>query len=361
MPIILTYSTNASALCGNRLRAGELVAFPTETVYGLGADALNSAAVLKVFAAKGRPSTDPLIVHIADLSQAWPLVKMTPDEQRVFTVLANEFWPGPLTVVVPSSEKIPMEVTAGKNSVGIRIPANNIALELLRNAGVPVAAPSANRFGHISPTTAQHVHADLVHTDVTILDGGNCQVGIESTVVKICDAQNLLLLRRGAVLPDQILAALKSGGVKATLTEYRREEKSTAIVQDAPGQLLTHYSPSLPTFVFVGLHADFENSINANSVKKIELSETKKTVFIDFNKKFSSLKNEFFGYSDLSTIGNAKESASNLFDTMRWAESVNGAKMIFLPDLSSEKDPFLLAIFDRIYRAASGKRSTIIE
>ena len=161
-----------------RLRAGELVAFPTETVYGLGANALDAAAVEKIFAAKGRPHSSPLIVHVVDAAMARELAaEWPPAAER----LAEKFWPGPLTIVVPKKAIVPDLVTAGLPSVGLRIPAHPVALELLRAAGIPLAAPSANRFTELSPTTAAHVQAAF--PDLMVVDGGKCSVWIESTVI----------------------------------------------------------------------------------------------------------------------------------------------------------------------------------
>ena len=184
---------------GTRLRVGELVAFPTETVYGLGADATNARAVRTIFAAKGRPATDPLIVHIAeaeavsqvtghDLADLSPLVRL----------LADRFWPGPLTLILPRGPRIPDEVTAGLATVGVRVPEHSLARALIAAARVPIAAPSANRFGHTSPTTAQHVLADLARRIPWILDGGPCPIGVESTILDVTQPQPVLL-RPGGV------------------------------------------------------------------------------------------------------------------------------------------------------------------
>ena len=173
------------------LRAGNLVAFPTETVYGLGADAFNDEAVRSVFAAKGRPWTDPLIVHVCSVDQALSLIDQKQENATnildLFQVLATQFWPGPLTIVVKANlDIIPSLITAETGFVGLRMPSNPIALELIRESKLPIAAPSANKFGHVSPSKAEHVYNDF-HKDseVTILDGGPCSFGIESTVLKI--------------------------------------------------------------------------------------------------------------------------------------------------------------------------------
>jgi L-threonylcarbamoyladenylate synthase len=163
-----------------RLRAGELVAFPTETVYGLGANALDANAVARIFAAKGRPAWNPVIVHVPNAAAARALVAEWPDRAQR---LADAYWPGPLTLVLRRAPQVPDGVTAGTDTVGVRVPAHPVALALLEAAGVPVAAPSANRFTHLSPTTAAHVAAALGDHVACILDGGPCDVGIESTVL----------------------------------------------------------------------------------------------------------------------------------------------------------------------------------
>lgn len=170
------------------LRSGRLVAFPTETVYGLGADAFNEASVASIFTVKGRPRSDPLIVHVASAGAAEALVRLGPGGLELMRRLTASFWPGPLTLVAPAVPELPSAVTSGSGYVGVRVPEHALARELLQRAAVPVAAPSANRFGHVSPTRAQHVMDDLAHHPILVLDAPPadcCGVGIESTVVKI--------------------------------------------------------------------------------------------------------------------------------------------------------------------------------
>lgn len=176
------------------IREGKLAAFPTETVYGLGANALDAAAVAKIFEMKGRPSTSPLIVHVSSIAMAREIVSDWPREAEE---LAQRYWPGPLTLVLPKSPAIPDIVTAGLPTVGIRVPAHPLALQLIETAGVPIAAPSANRFMGLSPTTAEHV-LEAFGDQVPVLDGGTCPVGIESTVVSIADGK-VTLLRPGMI------------------------------------------------------------------------------------------------------------------------------------------------------------------
>lgn len=223
-----------------RLRAGELVAFPTETVYGLGANALDAAAVARIYAAKGRPSYNPVIVHVPDIEGARRVVTEWPESAAK---LAAAFWPGPLTLVLPKSPDVPDAVSAGLPLIGVRVPAHAIALALLRAAGVPVAAPSANKSNQLSPTTAAHVARALADVEGLILDGGPCAVGIESTVIDL-STDEPVLLRPGGVSVEALESVL---GVKV----QRPAAAATAsAAQDAPrrspGTLDRHYAPRAP-------------------------------------------------------------------------------------------------------------------
>jgi L-threonylcarbamoyladenylate synthase len=217
------------------LKRGGLVAFPTETVYGLGADATNPRAVQRIFEVKGRPSTNPLIVHVADETVArryardWPLAA-----SRV----AERFWPGPLTIVVPKHPSIVDEVTAGLDTVGLRAPDHPLALELLREFDGPLAGPSANKSSHVSPTTAQHVRDELGDAVDLILDGGPCEVGIESTVLDLVSASPRIL-RPGAVTREEIEDVIGPVEMKNVVTEVTTPA-------DAPGQHERHYAPRTP-------------------------------------------------------------------------------------------------------------------
>jgi L-threonylcarbamoyladenylate synthase len=218
------------------LRGGGLVAFPTETVYGLGANALDESAVARIFAAKERPKWDPVIVHIANEAA---LAELTTGFHERARKLMKAYWPGPLTLLLPRSEVVPDAVTAGRPLVGVRMPAHPVALELIGRAGVPVAAPSANRFGHISPTSAEHVLADLDGRIDALLDAGRTETGVESTVLDPC-AEPMIVYRPGAVTLEQIrriagpVGLYRDGGVA-------KPEPPEAL--PSPGVGLRHYAP----------------------------------------------------------------------------------------------------------------------
>jgi len=213
------------------LRAGGLVAFPTETVYGLGADASNPAAVKKIFAAKGRPADHPVIVHIADMSE---LKHWAAEVPRAAWLLAEKFWPGPLTMVLKRSPHVNDLISGGQNSIGLRVPGHAVAQQLLKAFGGGIAAPSANKFGRLSPTTAEHVREELGNAVEMVLDGGPCDVGIESTIVDLT-REPPAILRPGRVSAQQITDALL-----VPLGE------SAADRPRVPGSLASHYAPRAP-------------------------------------------------------------------------------------------------------------------
>lgn len=214
------------------LRAGGLVAFPTETVYGLGADGLNPAAVAKIYAAKGRPATNPVILHVADAAGAQALVSRWPAEARA---LVERFWPGPLTLVLPASDRVPSIVRAGGPSVALRCPAHPVALALIRATGRPLAAPSANRSQHLSPTLAQHVASSLGGAVDLILDGGPTEAGLESTILDLSGARPRIL-RPGPIGPADIEALI--GPVDLWEGVVKAGDR-----QAAPGMAERHYAP----------------------------------------------------------------------------------------------------------------------
>ena len=215
------------------------MAFPTETVYGLGANALDPGAVEKIYAAKSRPPSSPLIVHVDSIEMARSLVRQWPEQAEK---LARRFWPGPLTLVLPKQPSVPNRVTAGLDTVGIRMPANPIALKLIHEAGLPLAAPSANRFGQLSPTTAQHVRDALGGQVALVLDGGRTTIGIESTVLSLAGPE-AILLRPGMLSQAEIEAVIGPVGV---------EPSALGDAHPSPGMHPRHYSPRTPLVLVEG-------------------------------------------------------------------------------------------------------------
>ncbi len=299
------------------IRAGGLVAFPTETVYGLGANALNTKAVARIYEVKRRPHFDPLIVHIAEYQQADELVTEFPQKARELTDL---FWPGPLTVIVPKSQSVPDLVTAGMPTVAIRIPSHPTALRLLKEAKCPVAAPSANLFGTISPTSAEHIRRQLGQHIDFILDGGACSVGIESTIVSFVGSRPIVL-RPGGITIEQIEAVIGSVDV-ASFSDHRSL---------SPGRLERHYAPrtplrlvdritSIPKQMRVGLMS--LEPINLEGLAAVEV---------------------------LSQSADIAEAAANLFAAMRRLDEA-GLELIIAVEVPNQG--IGRAINDRLYRAA---------
>jgi L-threonylcarbamoyladenylate synthase len=300
------------------IRGGQLVAFPTETVYGLGADALNPEAVARIFEAKGRPRFDPLIVHVASLEQAREVAEFSPRELE----LASAFWPGPLTLVLPRRPSIPDIVTAGLDTVGVRMPAHPLALELIRAAGRPIAAPSANRFGCVSPTTADAVAEQLGGRVSLVLDGGPCVVGLESTVVLVLrDA--LEVLRPGAV--TEAMLSERGFTVRRGLAVHERPL--------APGLLKSHYSPGKP-------------------LRLLALGETPapspRHGLLAFRRGVSG----FAACEVLSAQGSLTEAAANLFAAMR---RLGASEVEAIVAESVPEEGIGAAIMDRLRRAASAE------
>jgi len=472
----------------------ELVAFPTETVYGLGCNALSQEAIAKVFAAKERPVTDPLIAHVVDQDAALKLWRCSSSsstssstntstteehakqkqqqyqqqqkekEVAVLKVLMDAFWPGPLTLVAPAAEHVPDLLMAGTGYVAVRCPRHAVARQLIRCAhGTPIAAPSANKFGHVSPTRAIHVWNDLKYENVWIVDGDQtnhddndndydtdinkhnnmektacCNVGVESTVAKLewsgkengSDSSSssfssssssssspppllftLTILRQGAISAADCITCLQAAGIKCISSSsnsgednrnyYSEKENNVkngdadAVVVNvvqrttneiaenvasvAPGQTVRHYSPNIPSFLLS------ENCIHSNMKQQQQqsllLTEEERrilqnAVVLDYGKRLVAWRDLVRAYRDLSPAGNSAEAAQGLFETLRWAEQQNGASRILFPDIPirgavendnnknnddddkpiiiKDDDALILALKDRLTRAASG-------
>ncbi len=280
---ILKTDETAIRFAAEALADGRLVAFPTETVYGLGADAGNESAVSGIFAAKGRPADNPLIIHVSDAAKAADIAFFNP----LSLSLAERFWPGPLTLVLPARPNGPVSamVTAGQNTVGIRVPSHPVALALLRASNLPVAAPSANRSNHVSPTRSEHVIEDLGNAVDIILDGGDCEFGLESTILEPGDGE-ITLLRPGAITVSDIASA-----VGFLPTASKRCDSSMS-----PGQMPVHYSPQSRL------------RINAQTASSDE-------ILLGFGNTNDSAFN-------LSRSGNLMEAAANFYSLLRLADQL---------------------------------------
>lgn len=303
------------------LLQGGVVAIPTETVYGLAANALNEAAVARVFEVKERPFFDPLIVHVKDKESA---KKYATFDDPKLAKLARTYWPGPLTVLLPRKEIIPDIITAGLDRVAIRVPDNETTLNLLKKAGIPLAAPSANPFGYVSPTSPEHVNKQLGRKIDYILDGGICRVGLESTIVGSEDGK-IIVYRLGGLSIEEVEKVV--GKVELKINNSSNPK--------VPGQLKSHYAPKKPLLI-----GDVQQLLAANTGKKIAL--------IGFGEHIISNGNvEVF---NLSEAGYIREAALNLFRMLRMADESDADVVIasLLPE-----EGLGLAINDRLNRASA--------
>jgi L-threonylcarbamoyladenylate synthase len=375
--------------CGKRLREGNLVAFPTETVYGLGCHALDEKAVLKVFEAKERPLSDPLIVHVLDAEDAFELWDVSSGHDNddnasgvkpILAALCRAFWPGPLTLVAPANAaRVPSCVTANTGFVACRSPSHSLARELLRHARVPLGAPSANKFGHVSPTTALHVLDDLKDEDVWIVPdssatqsadanggGGGCDVGVESTVAKVEAGDDgsirIQVLRQGKVSAHDLQTCLSQAHLLPAVVETVHRSTSEDTVNVAPGQTLRHYSPNVPSFLVAAGAFEPISSLTARQHDVLQ-----QTVIVDYGGRLLGWKSTVCAYRDLSPREDSAEAARAIFEALRWAEQRPSAKRILFPQLSAKaeedatapednrpSDSLFLAVQDRLTRAASG-------
>ena len=292
------------------LKNGGTVAFPTETVYGLGANALDQGAVAKIFQAKGRPSDNPLIVHIADFDDIKPLVREIP---AVAKKLAEQFWPGPLTLIFPKSDAVPAVITAGLDTVAIRMPSHGIARTLIALAGVPIAAPSANLSGKPSPTRAAHVIEDLMGRVDAIISGGECVVGLESTVLDI-SGEMPMILRPGGITLEELKQVLG----EIALDPAVEEKMDNHVVPRSPGMKYTHYAPKAEMMIVDGTMAAVIENIEKLRKEKVQEGLRVGIMATEETK-------ESYGATDVLSMGSreAPETiGAKLFDTLRQFDEI---------------------------------------
>ena len=313
------------------LRSGGIVAIPTETVYGLAGNALDGSVTQKIYKAKGRPSDNPLIVHISEYSQWAPLVKEIPEGAKA---LADTFWPGPLTVILPKSQLIPDEVSGGLDTVAVRMPSDEIARKIITEAGVPLAAPSANTSGKPSPTTAKHVTDDLFGKIDAIVDGGDCSVGVESTVISLAVSPPRLL-RPGGITPEMLTEVLGEIEIDDAVYNKLAEGKEAA----SPGMKYKHYSPKAE---IVLIKSDLDAFIR---YAKENATENSAVLCFEGEEGSMPIRSVTYGKRD-----DALSQAKNIFDALRRLDEI-GADKVFAR--YPKNDGVGLAVFNRLIRAAA--------
>jgi L-threonylcarbamoyladenylate synthase len=321
-------------IAAEEIKKSNLVAFPTETVYGLGADALNDKAVAKIFQAKGRPFNDPLIAHIADIKEIYRLSRKVPP---VALKLAKAFWPGPLTLVLKKSELVSGIVTAGLDTIAIRMPADDIALSLIREAKTPIAAPSANLFGRTSPTTAQHVADDLGGKIEMIIDGGKTKVGVESTVLDVT-VEPVRVLRAGGISLEKLKEVVGQVKISKELEEGFR----------SPGMLNSHYSPRAKLIL-----VEKKGDAQVEKVRKLASEYIAQGLKVGIITKEEN-QNKYDRF-EVKVIGKGSEldvCAANLFSTLRSFDK-EGFEIIIAEGL--EEHGLGLAIMERLRKASAPK------
>jgi len=329
------------------LRAGQLVAFPTETVYGLGANALDPAAVARIFDAKGRPATDPLIVHIAHIGQLSMCASQVPPAARK---LGLAFWAGPLTIILPKKPRIPDSVTAGLPSVALRVPSHRVARALMEMAGVPVAAPSANRFSRPSPTTAAHVLADLDGRIDVVLDGGSTDIGLESTIVDFT-VDPPVMRRPGGLTLEQIRSVVPE-------VVALSQQGSAGLAQVAPGQLTRHYAPQAELTLYVGAAAAVVDRVAADT--RTLAAKGERVGILAPEEDLLALAPELAplaaaGRVEVQRYGSRTDpgrSARELFAALR---ALDATGVTYILATAIDSTGLGLAVLDRLTRAAEGR------
>jgi L-threonylcarbamoyladenylate synthase len=352
-------SDRARALdCAIReLKNGSQIGIPTETVYGLAGNVECVNALEGIFFLKRRPLTDPLILHMA--SKLWSKRYCVLDsyQERVFFTLADHFWPGPLTLVVEASPAVPEIIRAGEKTVGLRVPAAPFFRETLEALGCGVAAPSANRFGHISPTRAEHVATEFSDADLHIFDEGPCQIGLESSVVRIFQDGSLKILRPGLVTAEDLVQALGRAGLQAQISETLTSK------QASPGQDIRHYAPDVAAYrlVFETGGSAAVLGADAHAAQPIVWSadgvsiDLHSAVLVDWGSCLRGFAGSFLQYFDPSPNGDVGLFAQCLFETLRRAEAVPGVMsvLIHFPEVSDHR--LASALLDRLNRSTSGR------
>lgn len=331
--VLLKNTSQDISVAAEFIKKGEVVGMPTETVYGLAANALSESSVAKIFEAKGRPADNPLIVHIASFEdiEKFSLVSEVP---KVAKVLAEHFWPGALTIIMPKGENVPKITTGGLDTVAVRLPANACARELIKAAGVPLAAPSANISGSPSPTSAQHVMNDMQGKIPAVIDGGECSVGVESTVISLKD-NGAVILRPGGVTYEDLKSVLEDVSFSEAVLNKLKEGD----VAPSPGMKYRHYSPKARVYLVKGDDRAFYDFVNAKD-KNITVALCYKG-----DRDNIEIPTIIMGEKE-----NREEQAHNLFADLRLIDEHKGVKEAYVrcPDTKG----IGMAVLNRLIRAA---------
>lgn len=327
--ILLSDSEQDLAIASDLLKKGQIIGIPTETVYGLGADALNPEAVKMLFKAKGRPMDNPLIVHICDIETVKILAHNIPE---LFYSLAESFWPGPLTMIVPKNDIVPYETSGGLETVGIRMPSHPVIKNLISLSG-PIAAPSANISGYPSPTEARHVMRDMDGKIPAVVDGGTCNFGVESTVISFDDEDTVRILRPGSITPEMLEKAAGKVIIDNAIIHDLQDGKKAA----SPGMKYKHYSPKANVFIIEGTLESFCKYVGENSGEKT-------FCLLPDGDVSENIAGKYITYGN-----NARQQAHNIFAKLRELDDLN-AETVFVrpPERSGEG----LAVYNRLLRAA---------
>lgn len=320
---------NAAAL----LQADEVVGIPTETVYGLAANAYHPDAIKKIFLAKGRPQDNPLIVHIDSLKMLPDLVVSIPDTAKK---LAEKFWPGPLTMILPKSERVPMETTGNLDTVAIRMPSHPVARQIIHACGFPLAAPSANLSGSPSPTTAEHVLRDMNGRIPLIINGGECEIGVESTVISVYE-NRVRLLRPGGITVSMLHSCVENVEIDNGVLHMIANDMKVA----SPGMKYKHYAPKAKVIILEGSREEFADYVNNHSG-----SDKKDTYALLFDGEESLISIPSISYG---VLHDGVSQAHGLFASLRKLDDLN-AKLVYAR--CPEKDGVGLAVYNRLLRAA---------
>lgn len=319
---------------GGIISSGGLVSFPTETVYGLGANVFCTEAVLNIFKAKGRPADNPLIVHVTSVEEVKEVVSEIPASAKK---LFEKFSPGPLTVIMKKSEKVPYAVTAGLETVAVRIPSHPVARELIKMSGIPIAAPSANLSGKPSPTIAEYVIKDMNGRIDAIIDGGGCEVGLESTIVDV-SGERPVLLRPGGITFEELKSVLSD----IVIDEHVLKSVSAEEKPKCPGMKYKHYAPDAEVYVVEGSRENVTKKIN----ELLAENKDKKTGVLSLCNKYSEAD------SVLDAGNNNIEYANRLFTLLREFDKI-GIELVFAEFCI--EDEHALAVKNRLYKSAAGR------